>query len=63
MNDRVKRGGYDLSKINEPDRWTVASRYCEAAERIHELGWEIHYLKEAIRLRGEWTGRPARPLP
>jgi hypothetical protein len=54
MTERVERGGYDLSKINEADRWTVASRYCEVTERTHELGWEIRYLKEAIRLGEEW---------
>jgi hypothetical protein len=48
--------GFDSLPLYEPDRWTVASRYCKAAERVHKLGREIRYLKEAIRLGGQWAG-------
>jgi hypothetical protein len=55
MTERVQRGGFDLSKINAADRWTVASRYCEMSSKIHDLDWQVRYLREAIRLSQEWV--------
>jgi hypothetical protein len=46
LQARIDRGGYDLSKISADQRLTVASRYVEAASKIHDLDWQVRYLRE-----------------
>ena len=41
----LQRGGFDLSRVQDDDRWTVATRYVEAHDNgylteVHSSSWE-----------------------
>jgi hypothetical protein len=55
LQQRIDRNGFDLSKIQAEHRWAVASRFCEMSSKIHDLDWQLRYLKEAVRLSKEWA--------
>ena len=54
IEQKLERGGFDLSKIHREHRWKVASRYCKARQEIHDREVQVRLLKEAIRLKEVW---------
>jgi hypothetical protein len=54
LEQRLKRGGFDLSRIADNDRWTVATRYVEAHDRIADLHRHEEWLETANGLRNNW---------
>jgi len=50
----LRRGGFDLSRVQEDHRWTVATRYLETHDKITDLHRHETWLVTAQRLGDEW---------
>jgi|SRR5208337_836161 len=57
LEQRLKRGGFDLSRIAANDRWTVATRYVEAHDKIAELDRHERWLESADGLANDWLDK------
>ncbi len=51
---RLRRGGFDLSRIAEKQRRTIARRYVETHEKITDLHRHERWLETANRLGDDW---------
>ena len=51
---RLRRGGFDLSKIAPEQRWAVAHRFIKAEDKLKDLARHCEHLKIADGLRKEW---------
>jgi hypothetical protein len=60
LEQRLKRGGFDLSRIADNDRWTVATRYVEAHDRIANLRRHERWLESANGLANDWLDKLAK---
>jgi hypothetical protein len=54
LEQRLKRGGFDLSQFPEDHRWTIATRYVEAHDKIADLHRHETWLETANRLGARW---------
>jgi hypothetical protein len=54
LEQRLRRGGFDLSRIADNDRWTVATRYVEAHDKIADLHRHQKWLETANGLGNDW---------
>jgi hypothetical protein len=51
------RGGFDLSRCRQDHRWTVATRYVEAHDKIDDLHRHERELETANGLGTDWRDR------
>jgi hypothetical protein len=57
LDQRLRRGGFDLSRLPEDHRWTVATRYVEAHDRIADLHRHERWLESANGLGNDWRDK------
>jgi hypothetical protein len=57
LEQRLQRGGFDLSQIAEDHRWTVAARYVEMHDKIADLDRHERWLERANGLGDNWRDR------
>jgi hypothetical protein len=57
LEQRLRRGGFDLSRIAEEHRWTAAMRYVETHDKIADLHRHERWLETANGLVNEWRDR------
>jgi hypothetical protein len=57
LEQRLRRGGFDLSRIVDNDRWTVATRYIEAHDKIADLHRHERWLQSANGLANDWLDK------
>jgi hypothetical protein len=57
LEQRLQGGGFDLSRIAENHRWTVAKRYVEAHDKIADLHRHERWLETANGLGNDWRDR------
>jgi hypothetical protein len=57
LEQRLRRGGFDLSRIQEGHRWTVATRYVEAHDKIADLHRHERWLETANGLGNDWLDK------
>jgi hypothetical protein len=57
LEQRLRRGGFDLSRIAENDRWIVATRYVETHDKIADLHRHERWLETANGLGNDWLHR------
>jgi hypothetical protein len=57
LEQRVRRGGFDLSRFREDHRWTVAQRYVETHDKIADLHRHEKWLEAANGLGNDWRNR------
>ena len=57
LEQRLQGGGFDLSRIAENHRWTVATRYVEAHDKIADLHRHERWLETANGLGNDWRDR------
>jgi hypothetical protein len=57
LEQRLKRGGFDLSRVREDHRWIIATRYVEAHDKIADLHWRERWLETANGLGNDWRDR------
>jgi hypothetical protein len=57
LEQRLRRGGFDLSRIAEDHRWTVATRYVEAHDKIADLHRHERWLETANGLGNDWLDK------
>ena len=54
LEQRLRRGGFDLSRVQEDHRWAVAKRYVEAHDKITDLHRHERWLESANGLGNDW---------
>ncbi len=54
VDERLRRGGFDLSKSPDAQRWLIARRYIEAHDKLRDLAEHAEQLALADGLRFEW---------
>ena len=57
LEQRLKRGGFDLSRFREDHRWTIATRYVEAHDKVADLHRHERWLVTANGLGNDWRDR------
>jgi hypothetical protein len=57
LEQRMRRGGYDLSRLDEKHRWTIARRYIETHDKIVDLERHERSLDIAQSLAREWRDK------
>jgi hypothetical protein len=57
VEQRVRRRGFDLSRIGAEQRRTVAQRFVEAHDKIRDLACYQQDLETAGRLAQEWRAQ------
>jgi hypothetical protein len=57
LEQRLRRGGFDLGRIAENDRWIVATRYVETHDKIADLHRHERWLETANGLGNDWLDR------
>jgi hypothetical protein len=57
LEQRLRRGGFDLSRIAEDHRWIVATRYVETHDKIADLHRHERWLEAANGLGNDWQAR------
>jgi hypothetical protein len=57
LDGRTKRGGFDLSRFGEKDRFTIAQKYVETHAKIADIRRYEKNLEAAEGLAGEWGSR------
>jgi hypothetical protein len=57
LEQRLKRGGFDLSRVQEDQRWTVATRYVETRDRITDLHRHERWLENTNGLGNDWLDK------
>jgi hypothetical protein len=60
LEQRLKRGGFDLSRFREDHRWTVAMRYVETHDKITDLHRHERWLETARQLGSDWLDKLAK---
>jgi hypothetical protein len=54
LDQRLRRSGFDLSRVQEDHRWTVAMRCVEAHDKIADLHRHERELETANGLGNDW---------
>jgi hypothetical protein len=57
LEQRLKRGGFDLSRVGEDHRWIIATRYVEAHDKIADLHRHERWLETANELGNDWLDK------
>jgi hypothetical protein len=57
LEQRTGRGGYDLSRLNQKHRWTIARQYVETHDKIVDLERYERSLDIAQSLAREWRDK------
>ena len=57
LEQKMRRGGYDLSRFDQKHRWTIARQYVEARDRIADLERYERCLDMAQSLADEWRDK------
>ena len=57
LEQRLKRGGFDLSRFGEKTRWRIARQYVETHDKIGELDRYEKWLAVERRLADEWRDK------
>jgi hypothetical protein len=60
LDQRLKRGGFDLSRCRDDHRWTVATRYVETHDKITDLHRHERWLETASGLGNDWLDKLAK---
>jgi hypothetical protein len=60
LEQRLRRGGFDLSRFREDHRWTVAMRYVETHDKITDLHRHERWLETARQLGSDWLDKLAK---
>jgi hypothetical protein len=57
LEQQLRRGGFDLSRIAEEHRWTVATRHGEVHDKITDLHRHEWWLETTNGLGNDWRAR------
>jgi hypothetical protein len=57
LEQRLRRGGFDLSRFGEKTRWRIARQYVETHDKIGELDRYEKWLEMEKRLADEWRDK------
>ena len=55
IDERLQRGGFDLSKFPDAQRWSIARQYIEAHDNLRDLAEHAEHLALGDGLRMEWA--------
>jgi hypothetical protein len=57
LEQRLRRGEFDLSRVQKDHRCTIATRYIEAHDQIKDRYWHETWLETAKRLGDDWRDK------